>query len=127
MRHVISVGFLFLVAALVIAQEQARVPDRFHGKWAGSESRCARPSESTLYISENQLDFWESRGRVLSVKSGGKLEIELELELTGEGSVWRETRQFRLSEDGHTLTDVTRIKYPFARIRCGNKPPVLKK
>lgn len=117
MRHVISVGLLFSVAAVLIGQERASVPDQFHGKWAGRQAQCLRASESSLTISENQIDFYESRGRVLSVKSSGELEIEVELELTGEGQVWRSTRRFSLSKDGHTLTDVTTQRH-FTRVRC---------
>jgi hypothetical protein len=118
MRHFLLIGFLILQATLGMAQDQAKIPERFHGKWAGNQSECRRPSESTLYIAENQFEFWESRGPVRSVKSVGTLEIEVELESTGERSTWRDSRRFRLSQDGRTLTDFTRDKYHIARIRC---------
>jgi hypothetical protein len=67
---------------------------------------------------KNSLIVYESRGRVISVKSVGKLESEVALESTGEGRTWRGARRFRLSQDGRTLTDVTMDKYHFARVRC---------
>ena len=115
-RHVIGLGVLFLTA--LVSAQQARVPNQFHGKWAGTESECGQTSESSLAIAEDRIDFYESRGRVLSVKSSGELEIEVELESRGERQVWRWTRRFKLSEDGQTLTDVTMDKYHFARTRC---------
>ncbi len=84
------------------------VPDQFLGTWAANAAHCATKStESKLVISDKQIAFYESHGPILSVVSDGALELALILELSGEGQTWVETKQFRLSEDRRTLTDVT--------------------
>jgi hypothetical protein len=118
MRPVKLSGFLLSVATLVMAQEQGKVPERFHGKWAASQSRCGQTDESSLFVSEDRVDFYASRGLVLSVNRISELDIEVELESTGEGQVSRGTRRFSISKNGQTLTDLTQSKYPIARIRC---------
>jgi len=118
MRRCRSVAFALSLAAPIIAQGQATVPGQFRGKWAGSQAKCHVPSESSLAIYADRIDFYESRGRVLAVKVVGERDVEVELESSGEGQVWRSTRHFRLSEDGRSLTDVTRPEYPTVRVRC---------
>ena len=103
---------------VIVAQGQATVPDQFRGKWAGSQSKCGVPSESSLAIHADRVDFYESRGRVLAVKVVSEREIEVELESSGEGQVWRSPRRFGLAEDGLSLTDLTMQKHPTVRVRC---------
>jgi hypothetical protein len=95
----------------------ATVPDQFRGTWAGSQAKCGAPSESSLSISADRVDFYASRGRVLAVKITGERDVEVELESSGEGQVWRSTRRFTLSEDTRSLTDVT-TQYHTVRVRC---------
>jgi hypothetical protein len=75
-------------------------------------------TESKLVISDQRIAFYESHGPILSVASDGMLELALILELSGEGETWLETRQFRLSEDRQTLTDVTGRRQLMTRVRC---------
>jgi len=113
-----SLAFALLLTTPVIAQGQATIPDQFRGKWASSQAKCGVPSESSLAIDSYRFDFFESRGRVLLVKVVSKREIEVELELSGEGQVWRTTRRFRLSEDERSLTDLTPRGHQTTRVRC---------
>ena len=83
-----------------------------------SQAKCHVPSESSLAIYADRIDFYESRGRVLAVRVVGERDVEIELESSGEGQVWRSMRHFRRSEDGRSLTDVTRREYPTVRVRC---------
>src|SRR5207247_3949704 len=71
MRRCRSVAFALSLAAPIIAQGQATVPGQFRGKWAGSQAKCHVPSESSLAIYADRIDFYESRGRVLAVKVVG--------------------------------------------------------
>jgi hypothetical protein len=118
MQRCMSLAFALLLTAPVTAQGQATIPDQFRGIWAGSQAKCGVPSESSLAIYADRFDFSESRGRVLSVKVVSKREIEVELESSSEGQVWRTTRRFGLSEDGRTLTDLTIRDHEAVRVRC---------
>jgi hypothetical protein len=118
MQRCSSIAFAVSLAAPVIAQGQATVPDQFRGRWAGSQAKCGVPSEASLAIYGDRIDFYESHGRVLAVKVINKREIEVELESSGEGQVRRSRLRFGLSEDGRSLTDLTRRDYPSVRVRC---------
>jgi hypothetical protein len=112
-------GGLVVAGAVVVASAQAAmVPADFQGRWAGSRAQCGVHHEASLTVHEERVDFYESRGSVLSVTVARPLEIELELELTGEGQTWRAVTRFVLSKDKRTLTDVTNSRSPFARVRC---------
>ena len=100
------------------AQRSAAIPDQFRGKWASSQARCGIPSESALAIDADRVDFYEGGGRVLAVKVVSEREMEVDLESSGEGQVQHFMRRFALSEDGHSLTDVTMPQYPTVRVRC---------
>jgi hypothetical protein len=118
MRRCTSIAFALSLATPLMAQGQATVPDRFRGRWAGSQAKCGVSSESSLAIYADRIDFYASRGRVLAVKVVSEKEVEVELESSGEGVVWRAVRRFRLSEDGRSLTDVTREDHQAVRVRC---------
>ncbi len=113
-----------IIAALLAIPSNAAemhdvVPDQFLGTWAANAAQCASTStESKLVISERRIAFYESHGPILSVATAGALELALILELSGEGQTWVETKQFRLSEDRRTLTDVTGRRQTMTRIRC---------
>ncbi len=113
-----------IIAALLAIPSNAAeihdvVPDQFLGTWAASAAQCASTlTESKLVISGKRIAFYASEGPILSVVSDGALELALILELSGEGQTWVETKQFRLSEDRRTLTDVTGRSQTATRIRC---------
>jgi hypothetical protein len=111
-------GILLAGIALVAVAQESKVPVDFQGRWAGSQARCGVAHEASLTIHEDRIDFYESRGKVLSVTLASPLEVALEIESTGEGQTWREVRRFVLSENKRTLTDITNSRYPFARVRC---------
>ena len=87
--------------------EVTTTPEQFQGRWAGRAADCGRPAESSLAITADSVNFYASRGRVLAVDVMKDREIEVLLESAGEGQVWRQTRRFKLSEDGQSLTDLT--------------------
>jgi hypothetical protein len=122
MRAGIVIAALSLITMPVQAQGRSTVPEQFHGKWASSQAKCGVPSESSLAIRADTVDFYASRNRVLGVQVVNNLEIEMQLESSGggegDGQAYRSTRRFRLSEDQLSLTDVTRSDHQAVRVRC---------
>ena len=116
MVYRIIAGTIVAGVALVAIAQNARVPIDFRGRWASSEAQCGVPHEGSLTISEDRIDFYESRGKVLSVNEASPLQVEVEIESTGEGQTWRHLRRFVLSQDKRTLTDTTNSA--FSRVRC---------
>ena len=118
MRHAIIIAVLF-AGASIAAETHDAVPNQFLGTWAASVAQCSAPStESKLVIFEKRIAFYESHGPILAMASDSELELALILELSGEGQVWLDTRQFRLSEDRQILTDVTGRRQVMTRVRC---------
>ena len=99
------------------AQADTTVPAQFRGAWAGRQAECGRPSESSLQITADSVNFYGSRGRVLAVDVMKQRVIEVLIEARGEGRVWRQNRQFQLSEDSASLTDLTTEGH-VVRVRC---------
>jgi len=115
-----------IVASLLFAdvaapKTQATIPEQFRGSWAASAADCAAArAESKLTLRETAVGFYESRGRVLAVATQGNTELALLIETSGEGQSWLDARQFRLSEDRQTLTDVTGGRKQAVRVRCSS-------
>jgi hypothetical protein len=102
------------------AEVYSEIPDQFQGDWAADETQCARGalSESRLRIEGAQITFYESRGQILGAAVHDD-NLAVIFEATGEGYEWLEARQFELSSDGTTLTEVTGRRRGTVRIRCG--------
>lgn len=111
-------AFLALTITSVAAAQDAHVPESFRGIWASSSERCGTAHEGSLTITATQVDFYASRGKVMSVRVLGSRDIEVELESRGEGEVWINKRRFVLSEDGRRLTNVMN-NHELTRVRCG--------
>jgi hypothetical protein len=118
MVYRIIAGSIVAGLALVAIGQNAQVPINFRGSWASSEAHCGVSHEGSLTIYEARIDFYESRGKVLSVIEASPVEMEVEIESTGEGQTWRHVRRFLLSQDKRTLTDMTNRASPFSRVRC---------
>jgi hypothetical protein len=117
--RVTIVCLLAFCASLGAAEIQSTVPKQFRGNWAAGAKDCrAGSAESKLAIQENRIDFYGSRGRILAIATEGTNELALLIEATGEGQTWLATRQFKLSPDGQSLTDMTGGGHSTVRIRC---------
>ncbi|TKD51245.1 hypothetical protein [Sphingomonas baiyangensis] len=81
----------------------AEIPVAFHGVWAGDGTRCARSSDLRLEVAANGLTFYESFARPIAITRAAGRAIDVELELSGEGEVWRERQTLTLGEDNRTL------------------------
>jgi hypothetical protein len=123
MRFAMTVACIPLFTAVLMGQD-APVPKQFRGSWAGSPAQCGRgtDSESSLTVYADRVRFYASRGPVYGVKRISDQEIEVDVELSGEGEVLHSTLRFRLSDNGRTLT-TTILTSPlphleYARVRC---------
>lgn len=102
-------GVLVVCSALIASATTAAelrdvIPEHFRGTWAGSWMHCTFGGESTLTIGERTADFYESRGRVLSIAAEGDNQLALLIEATGEGQTWLVAIKFIVSDDHQTLS-----------------------
>jgi len=99
------------------APSKPEIPAGFRGEWNADLKACGSGrSDSRLFVSPDQVFFYESIGEVKSVVVTGHT-LEVSMEMAGEGERWDSTHRFRLSDDGKTLTDITEGE-GFARQRC---------
>lgn len=105
--------------AAAVAQQQT-IPAQFQGKWDLDVESCSSPvrPEGRLDISADRVEFYESGGPVRNVVTHSNSDIELSIELSGEGETWISDKYFRLSEDQNSLTDLTNGNPGFVRYRC---------
>lgn len=111
---------LMLTTGTVTAEDQQQtIPEPFRGKWDFNLESCSsRGSEGRLIISAGRVEFYESIGSVRSVVTHGNSDLELTMELSGEGETWISNYYFRLSDDQKSLTDLTNGNPGFVRYRC---------
>jgi hypothetical protein len=102
------------------AAQQQTIPAQFQGKWDLDLESCNSPvrPEGRLDISADRVRFYESGGSVRSVVTHSNSDIELSIELSGEGETWISDTYFRLSDDQKSLTDITNGEPGFVRYRC---------
>jgi hypothetical protein len=120
-----------LVACLVVlsagvshaADSRKSIPERFQGEWSSNLASCTDlgADDLAIRVSPSVVYFYESKGRVVAVAAHGELELAIILDMSGEGEVWMQTIQFRLSKDRKTLTDVNARKPGTVRVRCPRK------
>jgi hypothetical protein len=92
------------------------VPGKFQGAYAADAEACdADGHESHLMIGASSIEFHESSGTITAVESSGN-DLEVTVELTGEGETRSQTYMFMLSQDGKMLTD---NGSGMTRVRCG--------
>ncbi len=95
------------------------VPERFRGEWNSERADCGvRENDSTLTISANQMDLYESSGPVLGVFSNDPREVLIVANISGEGETSISTFRFSVSADGNRLTYFNEVEPPFERYRC---------
>ncbi|MDY7022919.1 MAG: hypothetical protein SWJ54_16490 [Cyanobacteriota bacterium] len=118
-------GLFILVLMLVTgtgtaADQQQIVPEQFQGEWNDDLENCGsrNRSEGRLFIISDRIEFYESAGSVQKIVTHGEYDLELTIELSGEGETWLDDRYFRLSEDLKSLTDITNGNPGFVRYRC---------
>lgn len=91
------------------------IPAEFQGEWNARPDACGSGmDDSRLRIAADELQFYESRGKVRDVAFPAPGRIAVAADMSGEGQTWSETFAFALSQDGQTLTDA----HGFQRSRC---------
>ena len=94
------------------------VPAAFRGEWNLDLAACGTGlNDSRLVIGEREIQFYESRGEVTATRAEGADQVAIEASMAGEGETWVDSRVFRLSRDGQTLTEVS-DSHGLARRRC---------
>lgn len=93
------------------------IPIEFQGNWAESAQACGKPHEAQLQIGQDRLRFSESEGVIVSSTQDGR-NLDLQIQLEGDGQTWQAHYRFVLSDGGNTLTDVTDKGPGLARVRC---------
>jgi hypothetical protein len=93
----------------------ATVPARFRGEWDGTQAGCRDPSDLHLTVAADRVVLHESGGPVLQATGRGD-DLELAVQLSGEGETWEDRYRFRLADDGERLIDLG--AGGAVRIRC---------
>ncbi len=110
---------MLAIGTATAADQQQTIPARFQGKWDFNLESCgSRVSEGRLVIHADRIQFYESGGSVEKVVTHDNFDLELTIELSGEGETWISERYFRLSDDQESLTDITNGNPGFVRYRC---------
>lgn len=102
-----------------VGERQQTIPAQFWGTWGlDLESCSSRGSDGKFVISADRIEFYESIGSVRSVVTHGNSDLELTMELSGEGETWISNFYFRLSDDRKSLTSSTNGNRRFVFYRC---------
>lgn len=94
----------------------ARIPARFRGEWQRDTGNCGNADEGRLLIGPESVRFHESDGALQALHADDE-QLDVALQLRGEGHSWEATYRFRLSEDGRRLTDLSSGN-GMVRLRC---------
>lgn len=106
-------------AVTTVAAQEAVVPRDFHGEWAVTLAQCGTTHPGIIHVRADRIDFYASRGTVLSIRANGPFDIELEIELTDDRQTVRQRRQLILSSDFEQLTDIQLpSRQGIERVRC---------
>ncbi|ANY21292.1 hypothetical protein A6F68_02803 [Tsuneonella dongtanensis] len=100
------------------------IPTAIQGNWGMVPADCTSTrgdAKGLLRVSATTLTFYESVGRLGSIKERSDTSIRADYAFAGEGMEW--TRDVSLSVDGDTLTRTDRgggePGGPFTYTRCG--------
>ncbi|WP_152435466.1 hypothetical protein [Erythrobacter sp. THAF29] len=75
------------------------IPARFHGVWDYEEGNCDPASDMRMEVSDSEMLFYESIGRVTDVKAEGD-DLIVSLDMEGEGETWQQKTRFSLVGEG---------------------------
>ena len=93
----------------------ASVPARFHGEWNQVLADCGTGNnESRLRVEADRVAFYEASGPVVQATEEGN-DLQITVQLTGEGVTVEKRYAWRLSDDGQSLTDLAGGP---VRLRC---------
>ncbi|CAL4867567.1 hypothetical protein MMA231_01824 [Asticcacaulis sp. MM231] len=72
-------------SASTLAPTSVRLPEPFIGRWDASLEACKATSEMKLIISQTELTFWESAGRISAVTNTRPDDVTVQADCSGEG------------------------------------------
>lgn len=107
-----------------IARPQTEIPAFFRAEWNLRLEDCGRlESDGRLVITARELEFYESRGKVISAAVVGD-SLTVSAAMSGEGETWEESYHFRLASDGQALLQpVSQGDDGVRRLRCPGDLP----
>lgn len=93
-------------SAAPAAPVAATLPAAFVGKWDAPPKPCSTSyrAEMQLDVTPTDLSYFESGGKVKSVKVNSPTDVVADLAMSGEGETWEKSIHMVLSGDGKTLT-----------------------
>ncbi|UVI39298.1 hypothetical protein [Qipengyuania spongiae] len=98
------------------------IPASFRGVWDIADGTCNPASDLRMDIRDDEIEFYESLGKVMSVEVENPDTIVVSLAMSGEGETWNVASRYVLSEGGAVLTPFeteTNPQYqPIPRKRC---------
>lgn len=111
-------------SAAGVVRPRATIPAHFRGEWNLQLNDCGGlQSDGRLVITARELEFHESRGKVISARSDGDA-LTVSAEMSGDGEMWEETYRFRLSPDRQALLQpVSHDDEGVRRLRCPRGAP----
>jgi hypothetical protein len=105
---------------------ESSIPAALQGRWGMVAADCTSTrgdAKGLLRISPTTLTFYESVGRLASVKERSDTRLRADYAFTGEGMNWTRDVTLTVSADGGTLTRLERggdgPGGPFTYNRCG--------
>ena len=92
------------------------IPARFHGEWNQVLADCGTGNNDTrLRLAGDSVNFYEAGGPVVQATEEGN-DLQVTVQLTGEGVTVERRYAWRLSSDGQSLQDLG--DGGLVRLRC---------
>lgn len=83
-----------------------KIPTAMTGRWGLVPADCTSTrgdAKGLLVISEDQLKFYESVGKLANIVEGNATRIRANFDFTGEGMTWKREMALDVEDGGNTL------------------------
>ncbi|MDX3909101.1 MAG: hypothetical protein QHC67_04705 [Sphingobium sp.] len=97
---------------------EAGLPTAFLGRWGMTEADCdvgRSDTKGLVTVSGDTLKFYESLGKLMSMKTVSPMEVNASFAFSGEGQNWNKDMTLKLENGGTTLVRIE--KDPAATFR----------
>jgi hypothetical protein len=120
MRIFLIFTIFFLCSSSLLALEVgSEFPEIYRGTWDASKEACSLEwSDARLKISRSTVEYWESSGQIAEILKVSKSELQVKLEMHGEGEKWVNVAVYKLSESSSVITEYFDNHPSFSRVRC---------
>ena len=88
------------------AAAPTKIPASMTGRWGLVPVDCTSTkgdAKGLLVVSENQLKFYESVGKLAKISEGDDTKIRANFDFTGEGMTWKREMTMEVQDGGTTL------------------------